>query len=171
MKKIIIFILLWLSIGGLICCFISPHPQLIAVTAESKPAISVHFSPNGKCTDVIVDRIKQAKVSIKVEAYCLTSKPIIAALAEASKTIPVQILVDNSQVKNDYGALKIKFVKKYAIFHNKVMLIDGNCVITGSFNFTKAAEEKNAENLLVIFDEKLYNSYLQEFERIWIETE
>lgn len=39
---------------------------------------------------------------------------------------------------------------KHAIAHNKIMIIDRECVITGSFNFTKAAEEKNAENILVI---------------------
>jgi hypothetical protein len=41
---------------------------------------------------------------------------------------------------------------KHAIVHSKVMVIDSATIITGSFNFTKAAEEKNAENLLVIKD-------------------
>ena len=44
---------------------------------------------------------------------------------------------------------------KHAIAHNKVMVIDDQTVITGSFNFTKAAEEHNAENLLVIRDKDL----------------
>ena len=39
---------------------------------------------------------------------------------------------------------------KHAIAHNKIMIIDQSTIITGSFNFTKAAEEKNAENLLII---------------------
>jgi phosphatidylserine/phosphatidylglycerophosphate/cardiolipin synthase-like enzyme len=41
---------------------------------------------------------------------------------------------------------------QHAIAHNKIMIIDDATIITGSFNFTKAAEEKNAENLLVIKD-------------------
>jgi hypothetical protein len=48
---------------------------------------------------------------------------------------------------------------KHAIAHNKVMVIDGRTVLTGSFNFTKAAEEKNAENLLVIEDAALAKRY------------
>ena len=48
---------------------------------------------------------------------------------------------------------------KHAIAHNKVMVIDGQTVITGSFNFAKAAEESNAENLLVIHDESLAEKY------------
>ena len=38
-------------------------------------------------------------------------------------------------------------------------MIDGEAVITGSFNFTKAAEEKNSENLLAIRDKKLASLY------------
>jgi len=49
---------------------------------------------------------------------------------------------------------------KHAIAHNKVIVIDGSVVITGSFNFTKAAEEKNAENLLVIRDAGLAGKYV-----------
>ncbi len=48
---------------------------------------------------------------------------------------------------------------KHAIAHNKIMVIDGETVLTGSFNFTKAAEEKNAENLLVIRDRGIAERY------------
>jgi phosphatidylserine/phosphatidylglycerophosphate/cardiolipin synthase-like enzyme len=41
------------------------------------------------------------------------------------------------------------------------MVIDGQTVITGSFNFTKAAEERNAENLLVIQDADLARKYAE----------
>jgi phosphatidylserine/phosphatidylglycerophosphate/cardiolipin synthase-like enzyme len=61
----------------------------------------------------------------------------------------------------------VKIDVQHAIAHNKVMIIDGETVITGSFNFTKAAEENNAENLLVIRDKKLAERY----ERNWQEHE
>jgi TonB family protein len=53
----------------------------------------------------------------------------------------------------------VKIDAQHAIAHNKVMIIDGETVITGSFNFTKAAEETNAENLLVIQDKRLASAY------------
>jgi phosphatidylserine/phosphatidylglycerophosphate/cardiolipin synthase-like enzyme len=53
-----------------------------------------------------------------------------------------------------------KIDAQHAIAHNKIMIIDGETVITGSFNFTKAAEEKNAENLLILKDKKLADRYL-----------
>ena len=54
----------------------------------------------------------------------------------------------------------MKIDAQHAIAHNKVMIIDGEAVITGSFNFTKAAEANNAENLLVIRDRKLAERYI-----------
>jgi len=78
---------------------------------------------------------------------------------------PVKALVERlSQIP--YPITKID--AQHAIAHNKVIIIDGETVITGSFNFTKAAEEKNAENLLVIRDKKLAERYTknwQEHER------
>jgi phosphatidylserine/phosphatidylglycerophosphate/cardiolipin synthase-like enzyme len=50
---------------------------------------------------------------------------------------------------------------EHAIAHNKVMVIDGETLITGSFNFTKAAQTQNAENLLIIRDQALAAQYTQ----------
>ena len=52
----------------------------------------------------------------------------------------------------------------HAIAHNKIIIIDGETLITGSFNFTKAAEERNAENLLVIRDKKLASLYVRNWQ-------
>jgi phosphatidylserine/phosphatidylglycerophosphate/cardiolipin synthase-like enzyme len=84
--------------------------------------------------------------------------------------------LDKSQRTEKYSSatflfnngIPVKIDAKHTIAHNKVMIIDGETVITGSFNFTKAAEEKNAENLLVIRDRKLAERYTknwQEHER------
>jgi phosphatidylserine/phosphatidylglycerophosphate/cardiolipin synthase-like enzyme len=53
---------------------------------------------------------------------------------------------------------------KHAIAHNKVMIIDGETGITGSFNFTKAAQTQNAENLLIIRDQAMAAQYTQNWE-------
>ena len=54
---------------------------------------------------------------------------------------------------------------KHGIAHNKVMVIDGKTLITGSFNFTKAAEEKNAENLLILDNDELAKIYIENCEK------
>ena len=50
------------------------------------------------------------------------------------------------------GRIETQIDDQHAIAHNKMMIIDNATIITGSFNFTKAAEERNAENLLVLKD-------------------
>ena len=54
---------------------------------------------------------------------------------------------------------------EHAIAHNKIIIIDRSVVITGSFNFTKAAEEKNAENLLIIRSKEVAKPYLDNWLR------
>nr|WP_272881473.1 phospholipase D-like domain-containing protein [Fundidesulfovibrio soli] len=53
----------------------------------------------------------------------------------------------------------------HAIAHNKVMILDGKAVITGSYNFTKTADEKNAENLLIIKSEELAKIYAENWQQ------
>jgi phosphatidylserine/phosphatidylglycerophosphate/cardiolipin synthase-like enzyme len=55
--------------------------------------------------------------------------------------------------------------------HHKVFIIDNKTVITGSYNPTKNANERNDENILIIHDKKIAEKYLKEFERIYYERE
>jgi len=132
------------------------------------PPIDIHFSPKGGCTEAIVKELDAAKTSILVQAYSFTSAPIAKALVEAHKRgVKVQIILDKSQQTEKYSSADFlqhsgisTFIDaKHAIAHNKIMLIDGSVVITGSFNFTKSAEESNAENLLVIRDKGIAEKY------------
>ena len=123
------------------------------------PTVSVYFSPNGGCTEAIVEALNTAKTTILVQAYSFTSAPIAKALVEAHKRhVDVQVILDKSQRSERYSGatflsnegIPVFIDAAHNIAHNKLMVIDGKIVITGSFNFTKAAEEGNAENLLVI---------------------
>jgi phosphatidylserine/phosphatidylglycerophosphate/cardiolipin synthase-like enzyme len=84
----------------------------------------------------------------------------------------VEVILDKSQRTDQYSSatffhnsgIPVKIDAVHALAHNKVMIIDGEIVITGSFNFTKAAEEKNAENLLVIRDKKLAERYIKNWQ-------
>jgi len=123
------------------------------------PQIHVDFSPKGGCTEAVVSAITHATKSILVQAYSFTSAPIAKALVEAHRRgVQVAVILDKSQRTEKYSSARFLVNQgiqtliddKHAIAHNKVMVIDGIRVITGSFNFTKAAEQNNAENLLVI---------------------
>ena len=134
---------------------------------------SVYFSPKSGCTEAVVDALTKAKSTVLVQAYSFTSAPIAKALVEAhSRGVKVQVVLDKSQRTEKYSSATFVFNNgipcyidaKHAIAHNKVMVIDAKTVITGSFNFTKAAEDNNAENLLVIQDADLAAKYAQNWE-------
>ena len=149
---------------------LDPSPE----TNKQLPNWNVYFSPKGGCTQAIVDALGQAKQSVLVQAYSFTSFPIVQALIEAEKRgVKVEAIIDAKQIHENgakigliaKGGVPTYLDGKHAIAHNKVMVIDGKTVITGSFNFTAAAEKSNAENLLIIQDERLARRYLEEWSK------
>ncbi|MHB9026799.1 MAG: phospholipase D family nuclease [Armatimonadota bacterium] len=131
---------------------------------------AVLFSPKGGCTAAITGRLAQARKTVLVQAYSYTSQPITAALVDAARRgVTVQVILDKSQERTRYtgaGTLRQARIPVYTdsahgIAHNKVIIIDGEIVITGSFNFSQAAEEKNAENLLILRSSRLAARYTE----------
>lgn len=144
---------------------------------QARPATEeeeVYFSPDGGCTQAIVDNLGWAEKYVLVQAYSFTSKPIAEALIAAHRRgVRVEVLLDKSQLHGKGSKLDmladagvpVLIDKKHAIAHNKVMIIDGVTVLTGSFNFTNAAEDKNAENLLVVRDKVVAGKYRNNWNR------
>jgi phosphatidylserine/phosphatidylglycerophosphate/cardiolipin synthase-like enzyme len=141
----------------------------VAAFAFQADITKVCFSPRGGCTDSIVGQINAAKLEILVQAHSFTSTSIAKALLNAYKRgVTVEAILDKSQRKEKYtsatflvnAGIRTFIDDKHAIAHNKIMIIDKEMVITGSFNFTKAAEEKNAENVLVIKSKELAKVYI-----------
>ncbi len=145
----------------------------LSLPEERVTAWEVYFSPRGGCTDAVIRELNKAKSTILVQAYSFTSAAIAKALLNAHKRgVKVEVILDKSQRKDGYSSatflynqgIPVKIDAQHTIAHNKVMIIDGETVITGSFNFTKAAEENNAENLLVIRDRKLAERYVKNWQ-------
>lgn len=122
-------------------------------------SMSVHFSPKGGCTEVIVQRIRRARHEVLLQAYSFTSKAIAEALVDAkARGLNVDIILDRANEQESYSELaellgdgmNPLIDSEHAIAHNKIIIIDSKVVITGSFNFTNQAEHENAENLIVI---------------------
>jgi phosphatidylserine/phosphatidylglycerophosphate/cardiolipin synthase-like enzyme len=104
------------------------------------------------------------------QVYSFTSPLIAKALLNAHRRgVKVDVVLDQSLRTEKYtsatflanSGIPTYLDDKHAIADNRVMIIDQETVITGSFNFTKAAENKNAENLLIIKDKKPAKEYLE----------
>lgn len=132
------------------------------------PDVHVYFSPRGGCTGAVVAELLAARKTIYVQAYSFTSAPIAKALSDAhARGVHVEVILDKSNLSEKYSSadfvahagIATYIDGKHAIAHNKIMIVDGGTVLTGSFNFTKQAEQNNAENLLVIRDRALSETY------------
>jgi phosphatidylserine/phosphatidylglycerophosphate/cardiolipin synthase-like enzyme len=145
-----------------LCCGLLILLPSVALAAEFHPArIAVYFSPHGEATDAVIREVNAAQQQILVQAYSFTSAPIAKALIEVHKRgVQVRVILDKSNETATYTAatfmlnagIPTLIDDQHAIAHNKIMIIDHTTVLEGSFNFTKAAEERNAENLNVIKD-------------------
>jgi phosphatidylserine/phosphatidylglycerophosphate/cardiolipin synthase-like enzyme len=141
---------------------------LVHFAASAATNIQVFFSPDGGCTEAITSELAKAKKTVLVQAYSFTSAPIAGALRDAHRRgVKVTVILDKSQRTDKYSSadflhnagVRTYVDAKHNIAHNKIMVLDGATLITGSFNFSKAAEKENAENLLIIRDTELAEKY------------
>jgi phosphatidylserine/phosphatidylglycerophosphate/cardiolipin synthase-like enzyme len=164
--KVIIAFATGLSIGF----YFFEVPSTPVIQSTDHMSVQACFTPARSCTPLIINAINNAQKRVYVQAYSFTSAPIAQALKQAYRRgVDVQVIVDKSQLKQKHSQAKILaeaqvplYVdNKVAIAHNKVILIDETTVITGSFNFTNAAEKRNAENFVMIENQDLNLQFLQ----------
>jgi phospholipase D len=158
--------------------FFDPLPPPLYQTPK-EVRIQACFTPQYRCLSLITEKIKRSKVEILVQAYQLTSKEIAEALIKAhQRGVRVKVLVDKSQAFTSHSQLsnlvreEIEVLIDYKphIAHNKIILIDKNCVIGGSYNFSEAAEYSNAENVLILENSPIIQEYYRNWENRYLES-
>ena len=149
-----------------------------SVNAQAEPAeiLGIYFTPPVGGAGGIARQIDGAKKAIKVMAYGFTSINLAEALVRAKKRgVDVALIQDEKSSQNNREALQklldagieVRSDGKHAIQHNKVMVIDQDVVITGSYNFTNSAETRNAENIMIVKSEYAARRYLDNWNNHW----
>lgn len=132
--------------------------------------IGTCFTPPSGCGAVIANQISKAQESIHVQAYGFTSGEIAKALINAHhRGVKVKVLLDKSNIGAKYSKMRdlrkagieVLIDEVSGIAHNKIIIIDGSAVITGSFNFTTSADIRNTENVIIVQNKPLAQKYLQ----------
>jgi phosphatidylserine/phosphatidylglycerophosphate/cardiolipin synthase-like enzyme len=151
----------------------TPNPHL---TIYGTP-IDVYFSPDDHVQTGILDLINNAQKSIYFMAFSFTTDEIGAAIrARAQNGVTVSGVMETDQVKSNVGTEFDPFMQagldvlrdgNEGLMHHKVMIIDGNTVIFGSYNFTNSAEAKNDENLVVVNNADIAAQFMREFQRVY----
>jgi phosphatidylserine/phosphatidylglycerophosphate/cardiolipin synthase-like enzyme len=155
----------------------TPYPAFSVNGAQVK----VYFSPDDGVTQRLVELILSAEESVYFLAYSLTSDDLAEALLERHQAgVEIAGVMEARQVESntgsDYDRLRVAGIDVRLDgnpdnMHHKVLIIDGQTVVTGSFNFSRSAEERNDENTLVLRDPEIAALYLREFEAVYSEAQ
>lgn len=150
----------------------TPYPE----TVVDGYRLQVLFSPDDGVAEKILAHLRAARRQIDLMAYAFTLDSISQALLErAAEGVRVRVLVDDRQAEAagaEYARLRqagleVRAYRGRGLLHHKVILIDGTTVITGSYNFTRSAEEYNDEAVVVVNHTDLAHWYTAEFERLY----
>jgi phosphatidylserine/phosphatidylglycerophosphate/cardiolipin synthase-like enzyme len=161
-----------LKVHILLLFFFSLTPFSLVYGTEN---ISVYFSPKDHCDQKLIQALNGTQSTLNIAIYSLTKKEIADAIIAAKlRGVNVRVVVDRQQAggessKDEYlreDGIPVLEDKHPGLMHNKFAVIDGNLVITGSYNWTDGATNKNDENMLIISSPEIAQKYDAEFEEL-----
>ena len=141
-------------------------------------SVQARFSPEGGIEQAILSLVQSAKIEIVMAAYSFTNRAVANALVRAlQKGIKVSIVMDKSETHGaqakihdilEQAGAKIRLSHPQGgIMHDKYLVIDGQTVEWGSYNYTNRAEHSNYENATVLSDPDIAEAYEKDFQHIW----
>jgi phosphatidylserine/phosphatidylglycerophosphate/cardiolipin synthase-like enzyme len=151
----------------------TPHPTLDLESAQ----VETYFAPEDSTLARLLELVNAAELEVRVLAFSLTADALADALiAAAERGVVVTIVMDEDQALNNAGGeyfrlldagLDVRLDGEEGNLHDKVIIIDSAIVVTGSYNFSRNAEENNDENTQILHSPAMAAKYLEEFARIW----
>ena len=136
----------------------------------------VYFSLSENPQKAIIKNINQAETYINIAMYTFTDQEIALSLANAQKRgVKVRVYLDRSQIESTYSVsrllvqkgIKVRISSNNYIMHHKFAIIDNRLLLTGSYNWTFAANNKNEENLMIIDDPEIIEIFQHQFVNLW----
>ncbi len=151
----------------------TPYPQ---ITIDGQ-LVEVLFSPDDGVARRLLELVRGARQRVEVLAFAFTSDDLAEALIErAAAGVDVRVVVESSQASA--AGAEFERLRQAGVdarrdgnpgdMHHKVVLIDGALVWTGSYNFTRSAEEYNDESVLIVHSPGLAARFSTEFERVYV---
>lgn len=170
----------WFCFGMLIG--ISLSIGAVVASEHYRPASETAFSPSGGAQELVLKAINSCRSELRLAAYSLTSKDVADALIAAHKRrADVKVVADKRGNANDEvsvvddlirAGIPARYNGRYPIHHHKFIICDGWVVQTGSFNYSKSAHTRNAENVDVDWRAPgRYRAYRERWQKLWDEAE
>src|SRR4030095_16470536 len=139
--------------------------------------IDTFFSPDDHVINSLVSVLNNAKQSIYFLAFSFTSNDLGDIVREKDVAgLKIQGVMEEEQVNSNQGTeydpfkqagVDVRMDGNEGQMHHKVFIIDGKIVAFGSYNVSQSAEERNDENLIIVYNEAIAREFMKEFERVW----
>lgn len=146
---------------------LSKGSNSVSSLAPRSGAVEIAFSPNRGAEELVIKVVRNASTTIDVMAYSFTSAPITSALLAAHKRgVKVRLIADEKHNLEEGASrraraalsalanagVQVYVTSQFAIHHDKVIMVDGKHLQTGSFNYSASAHSRNSENVLVLWN-------------------
>jgi phosphatidylserine/phosphatidylglycerophosphate/cardiolipin synthase-like enzyme len=151
----------------------TPNPS---VTLDGTQ-VDTYFSPDDHVLTAVYDLLSGANESIYFLAYSFTSNELGDIIRQKADTgLEVKGVMDEEQIASNTGTefdpfrqagVDVLIDGNDGLMHHKVFIVDEKIVVLGSYNFSKSAEERNDENIIIVYNEKIAEFFMQEFERVY----
>jgi len=148
----------------------------ITISISTLAKTEVYFSLSDNPQKAIINNINQAQASINIAMYIFTDREIALPLIKArERGVKVRLYLDQDQVDYQYSqsrflvqrGIKTRISTNNYIMHNKFAIIDNRILLTGSYNWTFSANNRNDENLMVIDDPGIIEIFQNQFVNLW----
>ena len=148
----------------------------ITISISTLAKTEVYFSLSDNPQKTIIKNINQAEAFINIAMYTFTDKEILLPLINAQeRSVKVRVYLDRSQIESTYSisrllvqkGIKVRISTNNYFMHNKFAIIDNRLLLTGSYNWTASANNRNDENLMVIDDPEIIGLFQNQFVNLW----
>jgi len=139
--------------------------------------VEVYFSPDDGVANRLLELLTEAEESIYFLAFSFTTDELGQIIrTQADNGLDIAGVMEDEQVRSNIGTeydlfkqagLKVFVDGNEGQMHHKTLIIDERIVITGSYNFSRSAETRNDENLIVIYNPEIADFYMEEFTRMY----
>jgi cardiolipin hydrolase len=152
----------------------------ILLNSSASAEVEVLFSPEGSIKGRLLKEVESTTSTLELAIHDITSFDIVQALLKAKQRgVKVRIIADSKQAKMRSSQItylihqgipvKVLGGKEKGLMNHRFAILDGQKVITGSYDWSRALERWNYENVLILTDSEVVASYQREFDRLWRE--
>lgn len=150
-----------------------------ALQPQSEPTSrepQAYFSPGDQCVSAVTGALRHAKRTVDICVFTITDNRISDAIVDSHRRrVRVRIITDNDKAEDlgsdvirlDECGIPVRVDRSSNHMHHKYAIVDNECLITGSYNWTRSASEYNEENIVALYERVLIRQFSDHFDKLW----